>query len=98
HQMMLNIAHRRLVDADEPTSKPFAAACYCSEVAFRRLLRNDGSSDLEEVIRWIPALSLIDWSYHHREFGQRSESLVESDGTFLLQALARPLFHGRKLE
>ena len=65
-----------------------------------RLLHNDGSIDLEEVIRWVPALSLIDWSRELRpgmSYEQAAESSVELDGTIVLQALARPLFHGRKL-
>ena len=44
----------------------------------------------------IPALSLIDWSRKPRIESTR-EPAVELDGTILLQALARPLFHGRKL-
>jgi CRISPR-associated protein Csx17 len=98
--LLLDIAHRRLIDAEKPTSKPFAAACFCSADAVHRLLRGDGSIELEEVIRWVPALSLIDWSRSPRLGNARdhsAESSVELDGTILLQALARPLFHGRKL-
>ncbi len=95
-QLLLDVAHRRLIDADNATSKPFAAACFCSAAAVHRLLRDDGSIDLGEVIRWIPALSLIDWSRPPRIESTR-EPDVELDGTILLQALARPLFHGRKL-
>ncbi len=99
-QLLLDVAHRRLIDAEKPTSKPFAASCFCSSDAVHRLLRGDGSIDLEEVMRWVPALSLIDWSRSPR-LGSCSEnsaeSFVEPDGTILLQALARPLFHGRKL-
>lgn len=95
-KLLLDVAHRRLIDADIATSKPFAASCFCSAAAVHRLLRDDGSIDLEEVIRWIPALSLIDWSRPLRIESTR-ESDVELDGTILLQALARPLFHGRKL-
>jgi CRISPR-associated protein Csx17 len=99
-QLLLDIAHRRLVDADKPTSKPFAAACVCSVDGVYRLLRADGSIDLEEVIRWVPALSLINWSRRERlatAREQHTDSAVELDGTMLVQALARPLFHGRKL-
>ncbi len=58
----------------------------------QRLLRDDGSIDLEEVVRWIPALSLIDWSRSSR-YRSDLKSSVEPDGTILLHALARPLFH-----
>jgi CRISPR-associated protein Csx17 len=66
-----------------------------------RFLREDGSIDLEEVMRWIPPLSLIDWSRqpYLRAIGkQDADSSVELDGTILLQALVRPLFHASKLE
>jgi CRISPR-associated protein Csx17 len=99
-QVLLDVAHRRLIDADKPASRPFVAACYCSADAVRRLLRNDGSIDLDEVIRWVPALSLIDWSRRPRLVTVRedpTQSSVEIDGTIALHALACPLFHGRKL-
>jgi len=100
-QVLLDIAHRRLIDAEMPTSKPIAAACVCSANAVHRLLRGDGSVDLDEVIRWVPALSLIDWSRSPplrsvRELS--AESFIEVDGTILMQALVRPLFHGRNLK
>jgi CRISPR-associated protein Csx17 len=99
-QLLLDVAHRRLIDADKLTSRPLAAMCYCSGDALYRLLRNDGSIDLEEVIRWVPPLSLIDWSRRVR-LGFAPEKLavppVELDGSMMLQTLARPLFHGRQL-
>lgn len=100
-QLLLDIAHRRLIDVDKPTSKPFAARCFCPTDAVHRLLRDDDSIDLEEVIRWIPALSLIDWSGSQPlvvKDDQPVDSSIEPDGTIHLQALARPLFHGRVLE
>jgi CRISPR-associated protein Csx17 len=99
-QLLLAVAHRRLIDADKLSSKPFAAACLCSPDPVHRLLRNDGSIDPEEVIRWIPALSLIDWSRAPHIVGVRehhADSSIELDGTILLQALARPLFDARRL-
>ena len=83
-QLLLDVAHRRLIDADKPTAKPFAAACVCPADTVHRLLRNDGSIDLEEVIRWVPALSLIDWSREPCRGipgGQAAESSIELDGT-----------------
>lgn len=94
------MAHRRLIDSVKPSSKPFAAACFCAADAVHRLLRGDGSIDLEEDIRWIPALSLINWSGPSPLKRTREASpgfSVELDGTILLQALARPLFHAREL-
>jgi CRISPR-associated protein Csx17 len=99
-QLLLDVAHRRLIDADEPDSRPLAATYCCSADAIYRLLRNDDSMDLEEVIRWVPALSLIDWSRRPRPgtvHEQPARSSVELDGTMLLQGLVRPLFHCRKL-
>ena len=99
-QVLLDITHRRLIDAKKVTSKPFAAACVCSSDAVHRLLRGDGSIEPEEVLRWVPALSLIDWSRSPRLGNARehfTEFSTELDGTILIQALIRPLFHGRKL-
>jgi CRISPR-associated protein Csx17 len=95
-QLLLGVAHRRLIDAGKLTSKPFAASCFCSAAALHRMLRDDGGIELEEVIRWIPALSLIDWSRRPHIESTRGPN-IEADGTILLQALARPLFHGSKL-
>lgn len=99
-QLLLDVAHRRLIDADRPESKPFAARCVCSADGVYRLLRNDDSIDLEEVVRWIAPLSLINWSRASclgNICGQTRESSIQLEGTILLQALARPLFHGRQL-
>ena len=105
-QLLLDVAHRRLIDAEKPTSKPFAASCFCSSDAVHRLLRGDGSIDLEEVMRWVPALSLIDWSQEEFRFRIRRlrdnsfdltsmNGLPPLDGTSLLYGLARPMFHRR---
>lgn len=95
-EQLLNVGHRRLVDGDCRWSAPFSGAQQCSWNVVSRLLRNDGSLDLEVVAKWIPALSLIDWSQHH-ESGRPSSGYHdlpdELDGTALLHALARPLFH-----
>lgn len=99
-QLLLNVAYRRLIDADKPESRPLAASCFCSADAVHRLLTNDSRLDLEEVIHWVPALSLIDWSRRSHLGTVRERNVqfsVALDGTVLLQALARPLFHGRRL-
>ena len=103
-QMLLDVAHRRLIDADKPKSNPFAAACSCSADAVHRVLRDDGSVDLEEVMRWVPALSLINWPRRQSRFRVNMQNggafdltsmpdCPEMDGSALLYALARPLFH-----
>jgi CRISPR-associated protein Csx17 len=105
-QLLLDVAHRRLIDAEKPASRPFAAAGYCSADAICRLLRNDGSIDLEKVIRWVPPLSLIDWSDKEESgrLGRLPDGAFDlasgcrqfhTDGTSLLYALICPLFHRR---
>ncbi len=97
--VMLDVAHRRLVDATKEDSRPFlnATNCACRAATIQHLLRNDGTLDLEEIIRWVPVLALIDWSKPSRSQEVRRED-GELDGTSLLHALVRPLFHGRNLE
>lgn len=97
--LMLDVAHRRLVDATKEDSRPFlnATNCACRSATIQHLLRNDGTLDLEEIVRWVPVLSLIDWSKASRAPEARHEN-GELDGTSLLHALVRPLFHGRNFE
>ncbi|MEZ6032659.1 MAG: type I-U CRISPR-associated protein Csx17 [Planctomycetaceae bacterium] len=97
--LLLDVTHRRLIDASHSESRPFLGArdCECRLPILRKLLCDDGTIDLELVVQWIPAFSLIDWSQYNCHNQLRSD--VESiplDGTALLHSLAKPLFHGRR--
>lgn len=94
-QTLLDVAQRRLIDTATLDTTPFAGLQACSAIRIQQLLLNDGSIDLEEVAKWIPALSLIDWSRSRRAVTAISadESRRSADGTTMLHALVRPLFH-----
>lgn len=97
--LLLDVTHRRLIDATHSDSQPLLgiARCACRASVVRELLLDDGTIDLELVAQWVPALSLIDWSrFKHRSQLQPVES-PPLDGTVLLHALAKPLFHGRNI-
>lgn len=95
-QVLLDVAERRLVDADGLSRSPFAGTQVCSAALVRRFLSDSVALDLEEVAKWIPPLSLIDWSRPARTHVARSsldEIVCIDDGTVILHALLRPLFH-----
>jgi len=98
--VLLDVAHRRLIDAKSADSQPFAnpqrLACRASVV--QRILMNDGAIDMELSSQWIPPLSLIDWSQRTSRTDSRTQiPSTEPDGTALLYALAKPYFHGRNV-
>lgn len=95
-QNLLNLALRRLTDAEGLPRTPFAGTCSCSAAIVQQFLSSDGELDLEEVAKWIPPLSLIDWSRQAdatNRPGSSAEPRANADGTALLHALVRPLFH-----
>jgi CRISPR-associated protein Csx17 len=93
---MADVLERRLVDVEplEPLEPlPLGGASPCPADLIAAFLA--GIVDLDEVARWVPPLSLINW--HHRQPRDREEPATgpsrPSDGAYLLQALFRPLFH-----
>ena len=95
-QLLLDVGQRRLIDGNCDLTTPFVGTRCCRIDVVNRLLRNDGSLDLEMVTRWIPALSLIDWSRNVRTIAPAMSDdrhFQVADGTALLHALVRPLFH-----
>lgn len=95
-QNLLNLAQRRLMDAEGLPRAPFAGTCSCSAAIMQQFLNCDGELDLEVVAKWIPGLSLIDWSQPAHESNALDPSAglrSIADGTALLHALVRPLFH-----
>jgi len=97
-QMLLDVAQRRLIDAGELPSTPFAGSWGCSVALIQMFLAVGGIIDLEEVAKWIPPLALIDWSRSVGTVGGASDNgttriRYSADGTAMLHALVRPLFH-----
>jgi len=95
-QNLLNLAQRRLMDAEGLPRTPFAGTCSCSGAIIQQFLSIDGGLDPQEIAKWIPPLSLIDWSSSSRETNRLSPSVQtrpSAEGTALLHALVRPLFH-----
>lgn len=92
-QVVLDVAHRRLIDGETSETAPFTASLTCHLDVVSRLLSDDGSLDLEMVAKWVPALSLIDWSRSRPQAALQDRPNTAADGTALLHALVRPLFH-----
>ncbi len=94
-QMILDVAERRLTDAEGLPRAPFAGTRHCSGTLIARFLCST-DLDLGEVANWIPPLSLIDWSQQPRaaiRYSMVDNLSHASDGTVMLHALVRPLFH-----
>lgn len=95
-QTLLDVAQRRLTDAEGLPRAPFAGTQSCSAALVQRFLSDCGDLDLEEIAKWIPPLSLIDWSRPPRQTlgnGPMDKLRCSNDGTAMLHALVRPLFH-----
>lgn len=92
-QVLLDVGQRRLIDGENSDTAPFTASLSCHVDVVNRLLWDDGSLDLEIVAKWVPALSLIDWSRPCPQPARHYRPMCEADGTALLHALVRPLFY-----
>jgi CRISPR-associated protein Csx17 len=94
--LLLDVTHRRLIDATHNKSQPLLGVTggECRAAVVHRLIADDAELDFELVAQWIPALSLINWSQAKRS-KLLSDVKPQLDGTALLHALAKPLFHGR---
>ena len=96
-KVLLNVAHRRLVDADDPETTPFTGNRWCPAGLVQEFLLSDGSLNLEEIFKWVPPLSLIDWSGWDADSGvlyhRPDQPFFVPEGIAMLHALVRPLFH-----
>jgi CRISPR-associated protein Csx17 len=95
-QTLLDVAQRRLVDAEGLPSAPFAGTHFVSTAMVQQFLDDDGDLDLDQIAKWVPPLSLIDWSQSKSKsicVSQLDDSHRTTDGTTMLHALVRPLFH-----
>lgn len=90
------LLQRRLIDAeskDELPRPPLVATRKCPPEILAAFINK--SLDYEMIGRWIPALSLVNWSRRSNHTTDADTSQSESltmDGAYLLQALFRPLF------
>lgn len=95
-QMLLEVVQRRLIDAEGLPRSPLAGTRFVSATLIQRFLSAHGDLDFEEIAKWIPPLSLIDWSQPTREAIARthvSETFRAGDGTAMLHAVVRPFFY-----
>jgi CRISPR-associated protein Csx17 len=90
------LLQRRLIDAeskDELPRPPLVATRKCPPEILSAFINK--SLDDEMIGRWIPALSLVNWSTRSNPTTDADKSQSESltmAGAYLLQALFRPLF------
>lgn len=93
-RVLAAVLERRLIDAKATDLLPLGGPCPCNAALVAAFLAD--TLDVEEIARWIPPLSLINWRRPHRRVVDTS-GLLPSDGAFLLHALFRPLFHPSKI-
>jgi CRISPR-associated protein Csx17 len=90
---LAGILERRLIDAkprneaDSLELLPLGGTEPCSPEMIEAVL--SGAIELEDVVRWLPALVLLGWSGPKG----RSERVDVVSGIYFLHALFRPLFH-----
>jgi CRISPR-associated protein Csx17 len=85
--VLAGIIERRLADAEPLDPLPLGGAAACTPGMIEAFLC--GTIDLESVLRWLPAIVLIDWC----SFEGAPERFRAASSLYLLQALFRPLFH-----
>ncbi len=93
-RVMADVLERRLIDTDAIASLPLDGSCFCEGNTVAAFLA--GSLDFEEIVRWVPPLSLIRWR-EIREHSSNASVSAPQDGAYLLHALFRPLFHPHKV-
>jgi len=93
-RVMADVLERRLIDTDAIASLPLDGSCFCEVNTVAAFLA--GSLDFEEIVRWVPPLSLIRWR-EIREHSSNASVSAPQDGAYLLHALFRPLFHPLKI-
>lgn len=92
-ESMAGIVERRLIDGEAFGILPLESRLYCSASAIHQFV--EGVLDDEQIGRWIPALSLLDWgsgSAPHANVDKR----WAPGGASSLHDLFRPLFAPRR--
>jgi CRISPR-associated protein Csx17 len=84
---LAGILERRLADAEVLEGLPLGGTAPCMPGTIDAVL--SGSIDLELVVRWLPAMVLLDW----RGFKSSPERSEAVSSAYFLHALFRPLFH-----
>ncbi len=81
-QVLIDVAHRRLVDAAESDAMLAAGTYRCPARIIDRLLSDDPSFDLEFIAKWVPPLTLINWTQPAPSLGGRWGSMpqIRADG------------------
>lgn len=96
-RLFANALERRLVDTDATKPLPLDARVQCPLAALEAFLSD--SLDFELIGRWIPALSLIQWTRPKSAARADNTTQVQSpDSTTLLHSLFRPLFYPHSLD
>lgn len=96
-RLFADVLERRLIDTDAESGVPLTARCSCSPDTVISFL--SGALDFNEIGIWIRPLSLIDWSrWILPKVPEDASPHFARDGTYLLQALFRPLFSPYRLE
>lgn len=78
---------RRLADAELLEGLPLGGTAPCMPGTIDAVL--SGSIDLELVVRWLPAMVMLDW----RSFESSPERSEAVSSAYFLHSLFRPLFH-----
>lgn len=96
-RLFADVLERRLVDTDASLPLPLDARVFCSAAMVGAFLSD--ALDIDQIGRWVPPLSLIKWFAPQIKAERAADREFDSkpDGTFLLQALFRPLFYPHKL-
>ena len=91
--VLADLIARRLVDTKESDPLPLFSKFPCGLRTIESMLQTE--MDIEEVVTWVPALSLLDWRTGD---AKEPEPSIPLSGEFLLYALFRPLIYPWKIK
>lgn len=89
------VLERRLIDSPPESGLPLRGRCLCPADLVQCAV--GGGIDFEEVARWLPALSLIDWTRMEQTVPNGAAEAVSAEGDYLLYALFKPFFHPQEI-
>lgn len=96
-RVLADVLERRLIDVEPTKEVPLAACHFCRVTEVEEFL--EGNLDWEMIGRWVPALSLIRWSWPQEQ--DQNDGTIDAHavgGHYLLSALFRPFFCARRIE
>jgi len=88
---MVAVLERRLTDTDAGAASPLHSKCDCPVQFVHDFM--EGALDDAEIGRWIPPLSLLDWSRTQAVSGWGGQNNVSPGGSSRMHDFFRPLFH-----